>query len=171
MMTGIVKTAFHTAHADNFAPSAVISHLQSSLRVFEDCRFVTVFCARLDANQQQLWYTNSGHPPAIVRRRDGSAVLLEATGPLVCPALADLPQEQVSVPFGAGDRLFVYTDGLAEAAGPQEMFGHARIRNLVTGTRLGGPALLEYLLEELTRFIGDKSYDDDVTVLTLDEPG
>jgi sigma-B regulation protein RsbU (phosphoserine phosphatase) len=169
MMTGIVKSAFHSAYTDEFAPSAVIAHLQNSLRVFEDSRFVTVFCARLDPARQRLEYTNAGHPPAILRRRDGSAELLEATGPLVCPALAELPHRQEHVPFAAGDSLLVYTDGLAEAAGSQEMFGHARIRSLVTGSSLHGPALLERLLAELSQFAGAANYDDDVTALTLEQ--
>jgi sigma-B regulation protein RsbU (phosphoserine phosphatase) len=168
MMTGIVKSAFHSAHVDGFNPAAVIAQLQNSLRVFEDSRFVTVFCARLDRARQRLAYINAGHPPAILRRRDGSVELLEATGPLVCPALAEIPFEQVSVSLAPGDRLFVYTDGLAEAAGAQEMFGHARVRSLVTGSNLCGAALLEQLLTELSQVVGAGAYDDDVTVLTLD---
>lgn len=168
MMTGIVKSAFHSAHVNAFAPAAVIAHLQNSLRVFEDSRFVTVFSARLHPAQQRLAYTNAGHPPAILRRRGGAVELLEATGPLVCPALAEIPCEQASVPFGPGDRLFVYTDGLAEASGLVEMFGHARIRSIVAGSNLRGPALLERLLVDLAQFAGTGAYDDDVTALTLD---
>jgi sigma-B regulation protein RsbU (phosphoserine phosphatase) len=168
MMTGIVKSAFHSAHVEGFAPAAVIAHLQNSLRVFEDSRFVTVFCARLDAARERLSYTNAGHPPAILRRRNGTAELLEATGPLVCPALAELPHEEASTALEAGDRLLAYTDGLAEAGAGQEMFGHGRIRSLVLGSSLSGPALLELLLTELSQFVGGAAYDDDVTVLTLD---
>jgi sigma-B regulation protein RsbU (phosphoserine phosphatase) len=168
MMTGIVKSAFHSAHVEGFAPAAVIAHLQNSLRVFEDSRFVTVFCARLDAARERLSYTNAGHPPAILRRRNGTAELLEATGPLVCPALAELPHEEASTALEAGDRLLAYTDGLAEAGAGQEMFGHGRIRSLVLGSSLSGPALLELLLTELSQFVGSAAYDDDVTVLTLD---
>jgi sigma-B regulation protein RsbU (phosphoserine phosphatase) len=167
MMTGVVKAAFHTASASNFDPAAVIAHLKESLRVFDDSRFVTVFCARLDLQRRSLEYINAGHPPAILRR-EGSAELLEATGPLVSPAFAELPYGQASVSFYPGDRLFVYTDGLAEASGQQEMFGHARIRSLVAGCQMSGAALLERMLADLSQFVGTSGYDDDVTLLALD---
>jgi len=167
MMTGVVKSAFRSANNCDYHPEAVIEQLERSLRPFEDCRFVTVFTCRIDTRENQLHYANAGHPPAILRRVNGSIELLEATGTVVGGGFSDVPCETGSVPFRVGDSLFVYTDGLAEADGGQGMFGHGRIRSLIGECRLQNSELLDHMLAQLESFTGSDSYDDDVTLLTV----
>ncbi len=167
MMTGVVKSSFRAAHACDYDPIEVIQQLRTSLQVFEDSRFVTVFCARLDTQRGVLEFANAGHPPAILKRRDGTSQMLEATGPLVCSALAGLPFDKQAVEIEPGDSLFVYTDGVAEAESPHEIFGHGRIRSLISQSVLEDPALLDWLLERLSDFAGSNAYEDDVTIMTV----
>jgi serine phosphatase RsbU (regulator of sigma subunit) len=137
--------------------------------VFDDSRFVTVFCAQFDPPTHCLRYANAGHPPAILRRGDGSSQLLEATGPIVCSALASLPSTHAKVVLAPGDTILIYTDGLAEAGGDDgEMFGHGRVRSLVANSRLTGAALLQHLMQALIGFTAHEALDDDVTIMAVD---
>jgi serine phosphatase RsbU (regulator of sigma subunit) len=167
MMTGVLKSAFRAAQNSAYHPASVIEHLQNGLRPFEETRFVTAFTCRIDRRENVLHYANAGHPPAILRRRDSSIELLEATGTVVGGGLDDIPSQTNSVEFGPGESLFIYTDGLAEAEGSQGMFGHGRIRSLIGSCRHRDGDLLDHIVAELASFTGDDSYEDDVTLLAV----
>ncbi len=171
MMTGIVKAAFRASHVDDFEPRAVVERVREGIRDFDASRFVTLCCVRVHPRRRELTYVNAGHPEPIVRTRSTPPRLLDSTGPLLTSALADLPCEQVTVEFGLGDSLFLYTDGFTEARGAQGMFGQERlVSTLMSGNRRGSD-LLEGLLKEVADFSGSASHQDDITLLTLDLAG
>ena len=89
MLTANVKSALHDAQDEGYAPLAVVERLSSSLRSFDDGRFVTVFCGLLRADRT-LEYVNAGHPPPLVTTPEGVRRELTLTGPLVSPVLAGL---------------------------------------------------------------------------------
>jgi sigma-B regulation protein RsbU (phosphoserine phosphatase) len=167
MMTAVVKTAFRASHTDGYHPASVVAALQRSLSVFDDSRFVTAFCARLDVAAGELEFINAGHPPSIVRDRQGRVTLLEPTGPLICPALVDIPCETGTHRLAAGDCLLAYTDGLADTMGDGDMFGHNQIRTIIAHSRQQGDSLLAELMDQWDRFRAGRPHDDDVTVLLV----
>jgi serine phosphatase RsbU (regulator of sigma subunit) len=63
-----------------------------------------------------------------------------------------------------------YSDGLVEAHDPErEMFGFPRLQGLVGAHRADGPAMVNFLLSELSRFTGEQwEQEDDITLVTLD---
>ena len=65
--------------------------------------------------------------------------------------------------------MLFYTDGLVEAHNPQrEMFGTARLRDLLSERPESGRGLSATLMEELKRFTGEGwEQEDDITLLTL----
>lgn len=98
--------------------------------------FATALCLRFDTRTGTLQHANGGHPPAFLRRADGTIVRLEpdtyllgvVDGPDYCPACQ-------STSFNPGDALLAYTDGATEArdlAGEMITIGglHERLRQL-----------------------------------------
>lgn len=168
MMTSLVKSAFHAAAVDNFAPTAVVAQVQSSLRAFEASRFVTLVCARLNTQSGQLTYVNAGHPPPLVRRRDGSPLLLESTGPLLSSAFDSIVFRERTTEFAPEDSLLLYTDGVIETPGESGLFGLPRMISLYTESVNRGAALLDEILTEITEFSRSRAQRDDVTLLSLD---
>jgi serine phosphatase RsbU (regulator of sigma subunit) len=168
MMTGVVKSAFRAAHADDFDPLAVIGRVREGLRDFDPSRFVTLFCGALDTRHQELRYVNAGHPAPILRRRSSDAVSLEPTGPLISSALYDLPCEQAAIGLEPGDLLLSYTDGITEAHGATGMFGQDRLVSAVTRGERRGPALLDGLIAEVAAFSGSPALQDDITLLSVE---
>jgi len=168
MMTGIVKAAFRSAHVDHFEPLAVIDRVREGLRDFDASRFVTLCCARVDTRRHELTYVNAGHPVPIARTRSARPVLLEPTGPLLSSALFDIPVEQNTLQLDPGDSLLFYTDGVTEAEGPRGMYGQERLVNALMQADQRGPDLLDGLLADVTAFSGSATYQDDLTILTLD---
>jgi sigma-B regulation protein RsbU (phosphoserine phosphatase) len=122
---------------------------------------------RVNPRKRELTYVNAGHPQPIARARSDQPVLLESTGPILTSALSDLPCDQATLEFGAGDSLLLYTDGVTEARGSHGMFGQERlVSTLMRGDRRGSD-LLDDILKEVVDFSGSSTHQDDITLLTL----
>jgi sigma-B regulation protein RsbU (phosphoserine phosphatase) len=68
-----------------------------------------------------------------------------------------------------GDVLVIYSDGLTEAENPrEEMFGEERLQALIAKSApLGGPALEDNLLAEITGFTEGTPQTDDITFVLI----
>jgi serine phosphatase RsbU (regulator of sigma subunit)/anti-sigma regulatory factor (Ser/Thr protein kinase) len=129
--------------------------------------FVTCLYAILDPATGRLRYANAGHDLPYQRHAAGGVSELRATGmPLgLMPRMLYEEHEAVVEP---GDSILLYSDGLVEAHNPQrEMFSFPRLMRLV-GEHAGGKELIDFLLEQLTTFVGPGwEQEDDVTMVTL----
>lgn len=166
MMTGVVKSAFQSCHREGYDPAAVVERIAAGIQRFDLHRFVTAICGRLHVAAGTLEYVNAGHPPALVWDAALGLRRLEPTGPLISPAV-DLPWERPHVPVAPGDSLLLYTDGIIEASGPAGQFGEERIEREIRRAPQGGAALVDALLEAVTRFAAGRPLDDDLSLLTL----
>lgn len=126
----------------------------------------------------QLEFAYAGHPPVMIRQRDGWRALqrresADVAGPLANIPLGVAPEtryEQQSEPLHPGDQLFFYTDGVLEATDRDgETFGERRLRAVLERERGAAPAELKHrVLEALRDFArGDLSHDD-ITVLAVE---
>jgi sigma-B regulation protein RsbU (phosphoserine phosphatase) len=165
MLTGVVKSAFRSCQGERFAPEEVVSRIAAGIRTFRANRFVTLFCGLVDAGRGTLRYVNAGHPAGLLRTEDGRVSQLAPTGMLVSPVFERASWEAVTVPFGAGDRLLVYTDGIPECQGEEGTFGDEPLERLVAGAT--GEALVEAVIAEMTGFLHGRPRLDDVTLLTV----
>ncbi len=94
--------------------------------------FATGTCMRLDPTDGELRWVSAGHPPSLLRRRDGSVHDLETTtmllGALGSGEFESVEERLVLTP---GDVVIAYTDGAFEARNAsREQFGIPRIRDL-----------------------------------------
>ena len=131
-------------------------------------RFITFFYAELDPVAGELKYSNAGHNPPLLRRRDGAVEALDAGG-LPLGIQEDSVYQLGCVPFQAGDALLLYSDGVPEASDTRdEAFGDERLIDLwkTEGQRPGGE-FIELLLAEVGRFRGGAGQSDDITVVVL----
>jgi len=124
-------------------------------------RFTTLFYAVLDSDSRSLRYTNAGHVPPIVLRRDGTIHRL-SDGGTVLGIFRDADYEETQVRFDPGDRLVLITDGITEARnGQDEEFGEERLLRLVQEHReLSAGSLQRVLLDELEFFAAGPLQDD-----------
>lgn len=102
-------------------------------------RFASLFCALLDPRTGRLTYVNAGHPPALLRRADGTVRPLTASG-LVLGLLPGRPFTAASVRLAVGDTLLVYSDGVTEAVNRRdEELGSGPLEGLLLAAA-GAPA-------------------------------
>ena len=93
--------------------------------------YLTLFLSILDPSRRELRYINAGHESPFLLRSDGRVERLDPTGrPIGLVPGGGYTERRVSI--GAGDRLFLYTDGLVDAeneAGAH--FGASRLETLL----------------------------------------
>jgi uncharacterized protein YndB with AHSA1/START domain len=130
-------------------------------------KFITLFYGLLDVDRKTLQYTNAGHNPPVLTRKDGVQVRLEQGG-LIVGAFQESVYEQGEIALRTGDRLMMFTDGLSEAANKNgEEFGEKRLAEASRGNRqLSAEALHRCLLDRVTDFCGGE-FEDDATVLVV----
>ncbi|WP_235967014.1 PP2C family protein-serine/threonine phosphatase [Herbidospora solisilvae] len=112
-----VLGAFREAAYEEDDLSGLGERLETSLaRHLSGETFVTAVIA--EAHDGEISVLNCGHPPPLVIRHDGRAVLLEPEEdglPLGLAALGLPGPKPLRVPFTQGDQMLLYTDGVIEA--------------------------------------------------------
>jgi len=131
-------------------------------------KFVTFFYCLLDMGARRLTYSNSGHNPPVLLRRDGSRRLLRKGG-MVLGAFPDRQYAGEEILLAPGERVVLYTDGIVEASAEDgEEFGQERLLDFLDEHRDIDPAgTLQRVLDTVVRH-GRGSLNDDATLLILD---
>ena len=166
MLTGIVKSAFHSASAENYEPAAVVDRVASGLRTFSPHQFVTLICARLRTGFVD--YVNAGHPPGILSDAETCAPVLTATGPMVSPAFRNFVWEQHTIPIKKKHRVVLFTDGIVETESDAGPYGLERLLEQVKNNSLEGNVLSRQILEHVRQFAGGRPIHDDLTLVVAD---
>ena len=150
-------------------PAEVASHL-NRLFPFDPAteQFATLVYGILSVATGQFRYVSAGHPGPVHLPSGADPVLLESQGFPI--GLADGAFEERSVRLGAGDRLYLYSDGVTEAMNPAgKQFGDAR---LLEAIRQGRSEPLQEsiatLLTEIARWQGTERPQDDISVLAVE---
>jgi serine phosphatase RsbU (regulator of sigma subunit) len=131
--------------------------------------FITCLYAILDPRSGRLRYANAGQDLPYQRHkgRAGDVTELRATG-MPLGLMPGMFYEEKETVLEAGDSILFYTDGLVEAHDPKrEMFGIPKLEGFI-GAHPGGAPMIDFLLEELARFVGGGwEQEDDITLVTL----
>jgi sigma-B regulation protein RsbU (phosphoserine phosphatase) len=128
----------------------------------------SLFLAKLDAASGRLDYCSAGHPPALLRRADGTLESLSEGGPLlgVIPAA---PFTRGSVTLGGGDILLVCSDGILESLNEEEQeFGYERLKQQLLSARTdSAEAVLFSVLGVVQDFAAPRPLADDMSLVVL----
>jgi serine phosphatase RsbU (regulator of sigma subunit) len=90
-------------------------------------KYATSFLAVLEPKTGKITYTNAGHNPALIVRADGKVEELGPTG-LPIGLMEDGNYTEGQTKLGTGDLMVLYTDGITEAADPEdEEYGLERL--------------------------------------------
>lgn len=150
-------------------PAAVVQRLNEMLLpICPASRFVTLVFGFLNPATGDFSYTNAGHEPPLLLRRDGGTELLEQGGPVV-GMLPELSYETGSCKLESGDALVFFSDGLSEARGPHgEEFGPERIAEAFQSSgNVAASIKLRALGSRVGEWLGGSNFHDDMTVVTV----
>ena len=165
-----VRTLLRSLASRSLSPADLLSQLNEELcKDNQACMFVTVLCGFLQLDSGGLEMARGGHEHPAMVRADGTVEFMEYEGgPALgrCPG-ADFPN--FSTHMNPGDLLALYTDGVTEAAGPdQQHYGEQRLLETLAATAGQDPgAIVEALKVSLANFVLEAEPSDDVTLLLL----
>jgi sigma-B regulation protein RsbU (phosphoserine phosphatase) len=170
LLMSMLRAALHSRAREPSSLSEIMVALNQLIHESTSEReFVTLFLARIDRRQLTLVYSNGGHNPPLLRRRNGSIERLERGG-LLLGAFGVADFEEGEVTLEPDDILILYTDGLTDAAGQDgAMFGDQRLEEEVRDLdhRLPAAQALSGLTTACRSWTGGADLEDDLTLLVL----
>ncbi|HKP17542.1 MAG TPA: GAF domain-containing SpoIIE family protein phosphatase, partial [Gaiellaceae bacterium] len=123
-------------------------------------KFITMLYLTIDVDKGEVACASGGHPPPRLVRADGTIESLDVRG-LVLGIEREQPYEALRTPFGAGDAVILYTDGVVEARRGGELYGEQRLDTLLAQhADLPAEQLAETVLEDCRRYVGGELRDD-----------
>jgi sigma-B regulation protein RsbU (phosphoserine phosphatase) len=131
-------------------------------------RYATVFYGELDPASHRLSYVNGGHIPPYLVGPGAREERLSGGGPAL-GVIEDAPYEESSVVLEQGDLVAMVTDGVTEAASPDDReFGDEGVIDVLRrGRGEGAEAALLSLVEAVHSWTGSAGCADDLTALVL----
>ena len=134
--------------------------------------FVTVWMGILEISTGKIRAANAGHEyPAVMK--DGCFRLYRDRHSFVIGGMEGMRYREYELQLQKGEKLFLYTDGLPEAANAGvEMFGTGRmIEALNANADLSPQGILSGMKNAVDVFVGDAEPFDDLTMLCLEYIG
>ena len=131
--------------------------------------FVTLWLGVLDTASGRLSYVNAGHNPPLVKRGENGFTFLVSPPDLVLAGMDDTLYHLRETVLDPACVLFLYTDGVTEAASPAgEFYGKERLREFLDAhAQLPPLELIPRLSAALDRFSGGAGQSDDITMLAF----
>ena len=135
--------------------------------------FVTVWLGILEISTGKLTCSNAGHEyPAFCLNGKDYELMKDKHG-LVIGGMEGSTYTEYTLDLKPGDRVFVYTDGLAEAMNTEdEMFGTNRMIETLNRDKNAEPEeVLENMRSAVRDFVEDAEQFDDLTMLCMEYNG
>lgn len=170
--SAIIKTTLASEPNISVADLAArINTLMVNEIIREREMFVTLFFSKFDMASRTLTYCNAGHMPGLFWDDRNQKIEDLADGGPIVGQFPDMTYTEGSRDLLAGDRLFLYTDGLTEAMDINgNLFGRERAEQVLTAEIGLAPAAFCLRVKEwVDRFTEGAPRDaiDDFTVLQV----
>ena len=135
--------------------------------------FVTVWLGILTISTGSLVAANAGHEYPALRYPNGNFELIKDVHGLVLGGMDGARYKEYELQLEPGSRLFLYTDGVAEATNAkQELFGTDRmVEALNKDANASSEQILQNVREAVDDFVKDAEQFDDLTMLCLEYKG
>jgi len=131
--------------------------------------FVTAWVCILEISSGRLLYINAGHNPPLVMRHRNEFGFLVSPPNLVLAGMDNTRYRSRMLRLRPGDILFLYTDGIVEAANAEfEFYGKERLKAFLDANA-GLPLreMIDRFRDDIAAFAGGAEQSDDITMLAL----
>ncbi|MBR4711040.1 MAG: SpoIIE family protein phosphatase [Clostridia bacterium] len=134
--------------------------------------FITVWLCILEISTGKVTAANAGHEYPCVMT-DGRFELMKDRHGFVIGGMDGIQYKEYMLNLHPGDKLFLYTDGVAEATNAQEeLFGTQRMLDALNSDPAASPEQqLVHVRKAVDDFVGSAEQFDDLTMLCLEYRG
>lgn len=174
MMTS--KTLIKNLAKTGLTPSQLMTKVNKQIcKTNAQGLFVTVFFSVLELSTGKLVSVNAGHNPPLIKCSNEDAKYFNCNSNIVVGVMNDVEYTSVETILAPGDYIFLYTDGVTEAADINEQFyGEERLQaklNLLTSKEFSVESVLTNMRGDLEKFATGANQADDITMLILKYKG
>ena len=132
--------------------------------------FETVWLGILEISTGKIIASNAGHEYPAIYRKGGKFELFKDKHGFVLGGMPGMKYKDYELQLGAGDKLFLYTDGLPESTNIENrMLGTDGMIEALNRYKDGTPKdIIEGVLKISEDFVGDADQFDDLTMLCIE---
>ena len=162
------KTAIRALAESGLHSAEILRRANNSLCEGNDAEmFVTVWVGIVDLLTGHMSYASAGHEYPILMRAGGDYELIKEKHGMPLACMENMKYKEAEMVFEAGDRLFVYTDGIPEAINHEtEQYGTDRLLTMLNSVKLEPmDVVLPAVRKDITDFVGEEDQFDDITML------
>ena len=170
----IAKTLIKNHAQNGETPAEIFTSVNDQLcENNKEGMFVTAWMGILELSSGKLTYVNAGHNPPLRKTEDGRFEYFKSPAGFVLAGLEGIPYKQHEEHLNQGDMLYLYTDGVTEAADVSErLYGEDRLQNtLNANVELAPEELILEVQKDISVFVGEADQSDDITMLCLEFHG
>ena len=138
----------------------------------DECLFVTVFICILDVTTGEVEYSNGGHnPPLICRKDEEEYEYLSLEKNFVVGGISGFKFKRANLKLKNGDILYLYTDGVTEAMDKDnKQYSEARLKKVLSEIKKDKRDVYnieKVIKEDIKKFVGGAEQSDDITMVIL----
>lgn len=166
LLTTLIKLLFRHAALPEFSPSQVINRVHKEFfSIFRGRVFMTAACVELESGSSTITMSGAGHPPVLIRRKDGSLESIMSASPPI-GVLEHMQAEESSVQMRPGDAFLLHTDGLFDirASGKPRLDTNS-VAALLPASNGSAKGLLDHTMSEILKYGNGDVFTDDVTAI------
>ncbi len=175
LLSSTTQAAIRSQIEDFVSPQQVVETINHLfVTSTSNAVFLTMFFGVLNLQTGELTYVNAGHPPPICISAAREIIELSGTTPPL-GILDNTMGTQKTIPFGRGDTIIMYTDGIIESKNSEnQLYGRKRFIELVCSiyahpkaTRYNLDYVVGRVKADLTAFSQGVPQADDLTLLAV----
>ncbi|NLN59724.1 MAG: SpoIIE family protein phosphatase [Deltaproteobacteria bacterium] len=131
--------------------------------------FLTFFCATLNIRTGEMRYSNAGHNPPLIVRREEKPAWLDLPEGFLLGVMEESVYGTATIHLQPGDLLFLYTDGVTEAMNTDgQAYSEERLKRFIENRADEKPeGLVRKTIESVQEFADIAPQSDDITILAL----
>ncbi len=172
LFMAMTKTLFKSAITKSDADLQAVMYTVNNFLAQNNSsqQFVTIFACILDTRDGTVLYSDGGHDPPFILRKDSGVEMLQKKSGMAMGCFENIDYQTDSFVLNPGDAFLLYTDGVNEAMNPRrQMFEFERINRTLAPLCADAPPekITSELFKQVKEFAGEAPQSDDITILAL----
>jgi two-component system, sensor histidine kinase LadS len=152
-------------------PDRLLKEMNQTLIAAQNNQLVTASYLYIDKKNKKILYSNSGHPPLLIFRKNKHIVESYYPEGKILGWVEDSNNKLDNIPIQEGDIIFIYTDGITEVRrNTNEIWGEENFKNFILDHHhLDKDKFTDKLMTALKKYSNlNQGFEDDLTLLIIE---